>query len=220
MENPNSEIEKEDLDDQPIEKVEQEENQNEPKKNKKDKRKNSKKTNYWKWPLIVLLLSFTLSFLFSLASEFLLNGAGLIIAILVIVIFLIISIISDMIGVACTAATETPFRAMASRKVRGAKEAIIMVKNADKVGSIFGDILGDICGILSGAAGAAIAIMLITNSMSGFEKVLIASAISSIIASLIIFGKAIFKKYSIKHCENIVLICGKIMSIFHRQKKN
>ena len=133
---------------------------------------------------------------------------------------LIISIIGDMIGVAATAASLEPFRAMASRKIRGANEAIILVKNANKVASIFADILGDICGILAGAAGASISLMLITSAMSNIAGILIASLVSAVIASLIIFGKAAFKKYSIVHCEKIILICGKIMSIFHKQNTN
>lgn len=170
---------------------------------------------WWKWPLTVLALSLMLSFVFSVGSEFLLKGTNVIFAVLVIVLFLILSIMGDMIGVAVTASSIEPFRAMASRKVRGANEAINLVKNADKVASVFADILGDICGILSGAAGACISLALIQNSMSNFEGVLIASAVSSVIAALTIFGKSAVKKYSIKHCEKIILICGKILSVFH-----
>ena len=190
------------------------------KKEKKTKQKQSKFAIWWKWPLIVLFVSLFLSFAFGVISELTLSRANLIISIAVIVILLIISIIGDMIGVAATAASLEPFRAMASRKIRGANEAIILVKNANKVASIFADILGDICGILAGAAGASISLMLITSAMSNIAGILIASLVSAVIASLIIFGKAAFKKYSILHCEKIILICGKIMSIFHKQNTN
>lgn len=192
------------------------------KREKKQKPKQSKFAIWWKWPLIVLGVSLLLSFSFGVLSEIVLSTPNLILAISVIVVFLILSIIGDMIGVAATAATLEPFRAMASRKIRGANEAISLVKNADKVASVFADILGDICGILAGAAGASISLMLIKEYMSSFAGVAIASLVSAIIAALIIFGKAAFKKYSIAHCERIILICGKIMSIFHKQnpKKN
>ncbi len=190
------------------------------KREKKPKSKQSRFSIWWKWPLIVLAIALVLSFTFGILSEITLSTPNLILAIVVIVVFLILSIIGDMIGVAATAATLQPFRAMASRKIRGANEAIILVKNADKVASIFADILGDICGILSGAAGASISLMLIKDSMPNFTGIAIASLVSAIIAALIIFGKAAFKKYSIIHCERIILICGKIMSIFHRQNTN
>ena len=49
--------------------------------------------------------------------------------------------------------------------------------------------------------------------------VFIASLVSAVIASLTIFGKALCKKYSIKYNEKIILFIGKILSIFHIQKK-
>ena len=152
-------------------------------------------------------------------SELSLSKTSLAIAIVVIVVLVALSVVGDMIGVAATATKLEPFRAMASRKVRGANEAIVLVKNAEKVTSIFADILGDICGILAGAAGACISALLIHKSMSGIVAIVIASLVSAVIATLTIFGKAAFKKYSIVHCEKIVLVCGKIMSVFHRQNK-
>ena len=90
---------------------------------------------------------------------------------------------------------------------------------ADRVSSIFADILGDICSILSGAAGAAVTTALITQSMSNFLGIVIASLVSAVIAALLIFGKALMKRYSMNHADKIVLIMGKVMSIFHFSKK-
>ncbi len=186
--------------------------------NKKDKKKESKFVKYFRWPLIVLVLSFTLSMAFGVLSEVALDGASIAVAIIVIVIFLIIAIITDMIGVAVTACDEKNFRAMAARKVRGAKEAIMLQKNADRVSSIVADILGDICSILSGAAGAAVSSALIMQSMSDFVGIVIASLVSAVIAALLISGKAFMKKYSMNHADNIILFIGKILSIFHISK--
>ena len=107
-------------------------------------KENSKKKNikpgvfkeYFRWPLIVLVVSLLLSFSFSFFSELALNGANLIIAIGVIVAFVLISIVTDAVGVAVTAAEEVSFRAMAAKKVKGSKEGIILINNADKSGSI------------------------------------------------------------------------------------
>lgn len=186
-----------------------------PSKPKKKENRRSQKSSYIKWPLLVLVISFTLSLSFGILSEISLSNANVIVAVVVITVFLFIGILSDMLGVAITAADIKPFRAMASKKVRGAKEAISLKKNADRVASIFADIVGDVCGILSGAAGATIATALITESMSSFAGIVVASLVSAVIAGLIIFGKALMKKYSMNNAEKIVLLFAKFLSFFH-----
>lgn len=181
------------------------------------KKKNNKKSifkEYFRWPLIVLIVSLVLSFSFSFLSELALNGANLVIAIIVILVFMCISIITDAIGVAVTAAVEIPFRAMAAKKVKGAKESIILVNNADKVASIIADILGDICGILSGAAGAVVTAKLIEGVTGEMMQIFIASVVSAIIAGVIIFGKAMGKRLALDSCDKIVLTLGKIVYVF------
>ncbi len=186
--------------------------------NKKDKKEQTKFAKYFRWPLIVLVLSFALSMTFGVLSEVALEGANIAVAIVVIIVFLFIAILTDMIGVAVTACDEKNFRAMAARKVRGAKEAIILQKNADRVSSVVADILGDICSILSGAAGAAVSSALIMQSMSDFTGIVLASLVSAVIAALLISGKAFMKRYSMNHADNIILFIGKILSFFHLAK--
>lgn len=181
---------------------------------KKKMNKNSVFIEYFRWPLIVLVVSLFLSFSFSFFSELALNGANLVVAIIVILVFMFISVITDIIGVAVTAASEGPFRSMASRKIKGAKEGIILIDNADKVASIIADILGDICGILSGAAGAVVTAKLIEGVSNDMTTVFIASAVSAVIASLIIFGKAMGKRLAMDNCDKIVLALGRIVYIF------
>ncbi len=189
--------------------------------NKKVKKpKPSKFALWWRWPLIVLALSFCLSLAFGVVSQVALTGAGIAISVVVILIFIGIAIFSDMVGVAITAANFEPFRAMAARKVRGAKESIKLIQNKEKVASVSADVIGDICGILSGAAGTSITVVLIVNYAGTFWEVLIASLVSAVIAALTIFGKAYCKKYSMLHCEKIILVLGKFISLFHFQKKN
>lgn len=187
---------------------------------KKDKKNQSKFKKYFRWPLIVLALSFCLSMAFGVLSEVALNGANIAIAIVVIIVFLFIAILTDMIGVAVTACDVKNYRAMAAKKVRGAKEAIILQKNADRVSSIVADILGDICSILSGAAGAAVATALITQSMTDFAGIVVSSLVSAVIAALLISGKAFMKRYSLEHADKIILLLGKFLSIFHFSRKS
>jgi len=176
---------------------------------------NKKKNSQLGWSFVVLLLAFTLSLLFGVASEFALDKASIWIAALIIVIFIIVAILSDMVGVAIASAVPEPFHAMAARKVRGAKQALKLVNNASKVASIASDVIGDVCGILSGAAAASIAIMIDAGSI--VANVFIGAGFSALVASITIFGKSIFKKYAIDNAEKIILILGKVMSLFSRE---
>ena len=171
-----------------------------------------------KWSLKLLLLSLALSLCFAVLSEVFLSGTGVVIAIIIIVVFILISIIFDMIAMATTAANIEPFRAMASKKVRGAKEAIKLINNADKVSSICADVIGDICGILSGSAGASIIIKIAIESNTALS-IIVASLVSAFVASLTIFGKSVCKKYAIDNCDKILLKVGKVMSWFTPQGK-
>ena len=167
------------------------------------KKKNSKKIKKQNhkniWPYIVLVLAIALSFCFSLLSEIVLGVTGLIIAMIVIIVFVGISIIFDMIGVAIAACDKEPFMAMASKKVRGAKESLMLIRNADKVASLCADVVGDVCGILSGAAGASIVAKIAIDTSNTFLCIFVASLIASLIAGVTIFGKALGKL----QCNNI-----------------
>jgi len=122
----------------------------------KSKSKKSKNKSSWIWPLIVLILAISLSLSFSMLSELVLSRSTIIIAIIVIFVFITLAILTDMIGLAVASSNIEHFTAMAARKVKGSKQAIHLVKSADKVSSILNDVVGDVCGILSGAAGASI----------------------------------------------------------------
>ena len=183
-------------------------------KAKKVNQKDGVFKEYFRWPLIVLVTSLLLSFSFGFISELALSDANIFIAILVIVVFMFISVITDIIGVAVTAADVSPFRSMSAKKIRGAKEAIILIENADKVASIIADILGDICSILSGAAGAVVTAFLIGSKTDVIQTIVIASSVSATIAGIIIFGKAMGKRMALDGCDKIVLFLGKIVNVF------
>ena len=106
---------------------------------------------------------------------------------------------------------------MAARKVKGSKQAIALVKNADKVSSVLNDVIGDVCGILSGAAGASIVAKIAINNGGTFISILIPSLIAAIIAGLTIAGKALFKKVAIKHANSITLTFAKVINLFTRK---
>ena len=131
--------------------------------------------------------------------------------------FIALAILTDMIGLAVASSNIEDFNAMAARKVKGSKQAIALVKNADKVSSVLNDVIGDVCGILSGAAGASIVAKIAIDNSGNFMAILIPSLIAAIIAGLTIFGKALFKKVAIKHANPITLAFAKFINFFTRK---
>ena len=183
----------------------------------KNKQSKSKKSNLWIWPIIVLILAVSLSLIFSMLSELVLDGSAIWVAIIVIFVFIVFAILTDMIGLAVASANIEHFNAMAARKVKGSKQAISLVRNAGKVSSVLNDVIGDVCGILSGAAGASIvAKIAIDNSMS-FMSILVPSLIAALIAGFTIAGKAAFKNVAIRHANSITLMFAKVINFFTRK---
>ena len=109
-----------------------------------------------RWIVTVFLVTILISGLFSLLSSLIFETCALLVAFLVLLLIVAVGIVFDMVGVAVTAADETPFHSMASRRVPAAGEAIRLLRNAARVGSVCNDVIGDICGVISGSAAAAI----------------------------------------------------------------
>ena len=81
----------------------------------------------------------------SLCSGAVLEDAGYVSATLILLLFILLGIMFDIIGVAVTAANPKPFNSMAAHRVKGAKEALYLIRNAEKVASFCNDVVGDIC---------------------------------------------------------------------------
>ena len=187
---------------------------------KEEKESKPKKTKIaWAYPIRVLLITLSLSLVLNISSEAVLSGVGLIISILILIVFVGISILFDMIGVAVTAGNIEPFLARASKKEKGAKESIKLIKNAEKISSFCCDIVGDSCGILSGAVGASLAVFIYSGE-SGFLAILIPALVSSVVTSLTVFGKAIFKGVAVNNSDQIILRVGKFLSFFKIKKSD
>ena len=169
-----------------------------------------------KWILIILLLSFTISFTLSFISELTLPNVNIILGIILVILFVMLGVLFDMIGVAVTVANEKIFHSMNSRKVKGADIAILFKKNSDKVASFCNDVIGDISGVITGAAGITIAIK-ISNALdiNVFVVTLITTAI---VASLTITGKALGKSYAINKSDLILFKFSKFISNFYKIK--
>ena len=182
---------------------------------KKEEKKNKKKANF-KWITLITVLAFIISILFSLLSEILMPRVNIVIGIIIMFIFIFLGIIFDMIGVAVTSSDITPIHSMSSKKIKGAKTAVIFKQNADKLSSFCNDVIGDICGIISGSAGVYIAIKL-ANILS-INAIITSLLITGIISALTIGGKAICKSYALNNSTTILFNFSKFVSIFYNKK--
>ncbi|WP_187695068.1 hypothetical protein [Thermosediminibacter litoriperuensis] len=155
------------------------------------------------WIYRVVFMTFGLSVFFSLISETLVEKVNLIVSFFILSGIVLIGIIFDIIGVAVTSASETPFHAMAADKVPGAKEAVKLIRNADVVSNFCNDVVGDISGIVSGAAGASIVVKIISGG-SELKEILLSTLIAGLISAMTVGGKAFGKNIAIKNSKEIV----------------
>lgn len=184
--------------------------------NKKNYKKNKTKSNM-RWILMITLLAFCISIVFSLASENIIPNVPMFVGILILILFIVIGILFDMIGVAVTAADEKPFHSMSSKKVPGARVAVFLKRNADKVSSFCNDVVGDVCGIVSGSAGAIISVNV--ASYFHFSVMIVSLVTTALIAALTIGGKAFGKNTAMKKSNIILYEFAKIVSFVYRPHK-
>ncbi len=165
-----------------------------------------------KWVVTIFLVTIFISGTISLISDELMNRSSLGIAFVILLVIVLIGILFDIVGVAVTSADETPFHAMAARKVPGARESIRLLRKAERVSSICNDVVGDICGVVSGSASAAIAVQLLNQLEFSWPQV-ISLLMSALVAGLTVGGKAIGKTFAVNSSNTIVHFVGK--TIYH-----
>ncbi len=169
------------------------------------------------WIYKVFLLSFLLSILFSTISNLIAYNTNQIIIFIILMLVIIIGIIFDMIGASSLTSKESTFHAMNSKKIKGAKETIDLIKNNVKVSSVCNDVIGDICGIVSGGLGAVLAIDLSITTLLPITMTSV--LVAAFISSLTVGGKAIFKGIALKNSDKIIFVVGKL-KFFFKFKKN
>jgi CBS domain containing-hemolysin-like protein len=168
----------------------------------------------YRWVLQVFTMAIALSAALSLASESMLEGAGVAVAVLILAVFIFLGIVFDVVGVAVTAADPRPFHSMAAHKEKGAKEALMLLRNASRVSSVCNDVVGDICGIVSGTTGAVIVARL--QGALNVQTVLLSVAVTALVSGLTIGGKALGKTFAIEKSTKVVYWAGRFLHLFHR----
>lgn len=165
----------------------------------------------------VIIGTFFVAALLAAASNVLMDGnTPPFWSILALVVVIAIGILFDIIGVAVTAAGEAPFHAKAARRIPGAKQALNLLRRADRVANICNDVVGDICGTVSGGFGAALALMLF-----GSSDVLGGIIITGLVSAFTVGGKAMGKGFAIRNADEIIWQVARILSWREMlQKKN
>ena len=98
------------------------------------------------WFIKVFIMTFVLSMVFSYISANGVSNLSVIPAIIILIVVILVGIFFDIVGVAVTVANEHEFHAKATKKVKGSKASIQLIRNAPKVANICADVIGYICG--------------------------------------------------------------------------
>ncbi len=104
---------------------------------------------------------------------------------------------------------------VAAHKEPGAKEALVLLRNAGRVSSVCNDVVGDICGIVSGTTTAVIVVRLQT-AFALPESVLLSVAVTALVSGLTIGGKALGKTVALNKSTSVVYWVGRFLHLFHR----
>ena len=175
---------------------------------------NSAKANN-KWTVIVVIVSFVLSIVFSAVTSTVLSGIGIVFAFIVLFIIIGINVLFDIIGTAVMNAEEAPFHSLARRRVFGAAEGIKIIRNAPQISNLCCDVIGDIAGIISGAATALIVEQL--AKVLGIKALFPSLLLTGIVSSLTIGGKAVCKVIAMQRANSIVFSIGRLYAFIKKR---
>ena len=171
------------------------------------------------WIITTILLTFFLSVTITVVTSSLLDSVPVTVALLILLCIVFLGIVFDIFGIAVTTAAEAPFHAMSTNRIRGAVQAIRLIRNSEKVSNFCNDVIGDICGIISGAIGSFIATQVVTNY--SLPKLLTSLFVTGAISALTVGGKALGKTLAITQCNQFVFYIGKFLALFSfRTRKN
>lgn len=183
-----------------------------------------------RWSIFISFVTFVLAIGISFVSTLMMANVSWGIGFLILLFIVFIGIFFDILGIASTAAEEQPFHAMGAAKVRGARQALKVVRNADQFSNFCNDVIGDISGIVSGAAAVAVVTQILVFFPSRtLTENLLNVLMTAFVAALTVGGKAVGKSFAIRHAEWIVFQIGKVLyfleehlhiRIFEAKRKN
>lgn len=158
--------------------------------------------------LSIGLMGFFLAVVFSGPVGNILQDVGPVTAGLIVIGTIAVAIVADIVAIATTVGDDAPLNAMASDRVPGAKEALVLVRNASRVNSIFSDVVGDVAGTMTGVLATPI-IYGIREAYPTVPSSVASMLVIGIITFLTIGGKAAEKAFAVKTSTRIILAIGK-----------
>ncbi|QSS98906.1 hypothetical protein IMZ31_12465 [Pontibacillus sp. ALD_SL1] len=176
--------------------------------------------NSLKFSLGIAVITFVLAAIFTVISNYILDDVYYLLGIIIVFVIVSIGVFFDMLGIAATAADEVPFHAMAAEKVNGSKEAIIIVRNADRFASFCNDVIGDIAGVISGTAATMVVLRLtfiLGHSEDSTTNLIISVIFTSIVAAVTVGGKALGKYFAIHASTDIIFFAARVISLVERK---
>lgn len=169
---------------------------------------------WWRRAIRVGLLSFMLAAVVNYLGQAALQSVPALIAMLIILMLIAINIGFDILGTSVTAADVTPLNAMAAKRISGARQALFLARNADKVANFANDVVGDVTGAVTGAAGSTVAMQLSTGR--DFADTLISLAIIGVVAGLTVGGKAAGKTWAMENATPVLVLVGRAIHTIER----
>lgn len=186
------------------------ENLIEDKEETKKKTKAGKKKQNNHWIYVIFLTTFILALIMGAIADTTVQNLNLGFAIFILCFIIAIGIGFDMVGMSVASADEVVFHAQATKRQKGAAEAIRLVKYSEKVSSVCNDVIGDVCGIISGSVSALIALQL-ANILS-LPNTMVSLIMGALVASITVGGKAVGKSIAARNAEKIIGMVGKWIS--------
>ena len=168
-----------------------------------------------RWPMTIFFITLCLSTFISFMADAFIEPAGLLVALVVLFFLMLFGIMADIVGVAVTSCATPPLASMAARKVPGARQALWLAQNADRMSNILNDVVGDVCSVISGTAATAVSLRLLAiTGGSGADSTMMGVLVSGFVAAITVGGKALGKSFAITQAKSVVLIAGRVMSFF------
>lgn len=154
----------------------------------------------------ITLISFVLALVVAWPSQ---NAVyfPLYVALPTLFLIIFIGVLADLVGVAVTRATESPFHARAAKKKSGAREALNLIRRADFVANFSSDMIGDLSGTLSGAMAAALVIRWGGNLH--LSPTILSVVAVSLVSAITIGSKALAKNFAIRQAEWVIWTTGR-----------
>ncbi len=152
------------------------------------------------------ILAFVVALLVTWPTQSAALGWPVLAALPVLLLIILLGVAFDIVGVAATRAHETPFHARSASKRPGARKAIQLVREADRVATICSDVVGDIAGTLSGALAAGLALRA-EPAARGLGAILAVALVSAVTIGL----KSAAKGLAVRKADAIVWLVGRVL---------